>query len=47
MSTIVNRHCRDCSNYEKTWSKSKIGWCYWLGTLREGSSYECKDGFKE
>lgn len=47
ISTIVNRHCRDCSNYEKTWSKSKIGWCYWLGTLRVGSSYECEDGFKK
>lgn len=47
ISTIVHRHCRDCDYYQKAWEKSRIGWCYWLGMYRVGSSYECEDGFKE
>ena len=47
ISTIVLRHCRDCSYYEKQWDKSRLGWCYWLGRYCVGSSYECEDGFKE
>lgn len=46
-STIVNRHCRDCSYYDKLWKNPRIGWCYWLGTYCVGSSYECEDGFRE
>lgn len=46
-STIVLRHCRDCDYYQKTWEKSRLGWCYWLGRYCVGSSYECEDGFKE
>ena len=47
ISTIVLRHCRDCAYYPKTEKKSRIGWCYWLGTWRVGHSYECEDGFRE
>lgn len=47
ISTIVIRHCRDCSHYEKQWDKSRLGWCYWLGRYCVGCSYECEDGFKE
>lgn len=46
-STIVLRHCRDCYYYQKTWEKSRIGWCHWLGKWCVGSGYECEDGFKE
>ena len=46
-STIVLRHCRDCDYYQKTWEKSRLGWCHWLGTWCVDSSYECEDGFKD
>lgn len=47
ISTMVLRRCKDCAYYEKSWQKSRIGWCYWLGRYRVGSSYECDDGFRE
>ena len=46
-STIVLRHCRDCYYYQKTWEKSRIGWCDLIRKWCVGSSYECENGFKE
>lgn len=46
-STFVPRCCQDCSYWEEYYNASRIGWCYWLGKYREGSRYECEDGFKE